>query len=68
MREIECFEEYLFANFLALTLNHRNRVFGARDQNLQIALFELRDGRVDNKLPVNTPHTNAGYWSFKRNV
>ena len=68
MRHLDGFEHLALLHFAHLAFYHHDIVIRGADHDVDIGLFELRKGRVDDKLAVDTCHTHFRDRSSERDV
>jgi len=58
--DLDGFQYFGFRHLIHLALDHRHRLFGAGDDDVHGAGFQLLVGRVDNQFVVHKSDANAG--------
>ena len=61
-------EHKVIGDFVTACLNHCNEVSSRRNGKVELALFALLEGGVDNDFAVNKTNLNAGDGAIPRNV
>ena len=54
-------DKIFFRQFISGTFNHDDLILRAGKYQIQLTMFTLGVGRIDNKLSVNTAHTHSPY-------
>ena len=60
MRGLERLDDLLLGHFLRARLDHHQAVLAAGDDEIELALFALLEGRVDDVLAVDEADADAG--------
>ena len=68
VRRFERVDDLLFGHFLRAGLDHHQAVLAAGDDEVELALLALREGRVDEVLAVDQADAHAGNGLLERNL
>ncbi len=68
VRRVERLDNLIFRHFLRPGLHHHEPVFAAGDNQVELAVFALLEGGVDQVLTVDEPHANAGNRFLERDL
>ena len=68
MRRVERVDDLLLGHFLRARFDHHQAVVAAGDDEIELALFALLEGRVDDVLAVDQADADAGDRLLERDV
>ena len=68
MPTAQCLQHHLLRYLVGTGLDHQQRFRRARHAKVEQAMLHLRDGRIDNDLPVDVPDPHRSHWPAKRHV
>ena len=60
--------DFIFLHFFGAHFDHVDEVLGAGDHDIHVAVFNLLERRVDDKLPIDAPDAHVGYRRDERNI
>jgi hypothetical protein len=59
---------FVLRDFLRFGLHHYNGLFRSGHHEIQFALFNLLERRINDRLPINMTDPDSGYRAIPRNV
>ena len=68
VRRVEGGDDLLLGDFLRARFDHHQPVLAADDDEVELALFALLEGRVDDELAVDEAHADGGDRLLERDV
>ncbi len=64
--ELDRVGDHVLRQFAAADFDHVDRPGRAGDDQIQVGVLELRTGRVDHELAIDTPHPHRGHRALER--
>ena len=68
MRRFERFDDLFLGHFLRARLDHDEAIFAAGDDEIELALLALLEGRIDDELAVDETDADARDRLLERNL